>query len=48
MSDIEMLSDIHDWCPECGGTGMVMRGEPEDCPNLVLHKFLDWLGSDER
>jgi len=39
----EWLSTVQGWCPECGGSGMVMRYQPEDCPNVWIHKFLQSL-----
>jgi len=40
-SEDDMIRTVQGWCPECGGSGMVMRFAPEDCPNLDIHKFLD-------
>ena len=40
-SEDDMIRTVQGWCPECGGSGMVMRFAPEDCPNLGIHVFLD-------
>jgi hypothetical protein len=37
----DMIRTVQGWCPECQGSGMVMRYSPEDCPNLDIHVFLD-------
>jgi hypothetical protein len=47
LSDEErdLLIDVQGWCPKCGGTGMVMTFQPDDCPNLDAHRLLSRLYS---
>jgi hypothetical protein len=37
MSDAELIDEAQGWCPECGGSGMVMEFGPTDCPNIDAH-----------
>lgn len=35
------IGEIHGWCPDCDGSGMVMEFGPTDCPNLEAHRLID-------